>query len=111
MTQICYKGYDHVADKLNYKRICKSCEYLKSLYSRDMEAELRGYIAALPEEIKVSENIYAQRLEECSKCDGCVDGLCRWCGCFVAARAVKKKLYCPNPSGRRWETADYLCSE
>ncbi len=84
------------------RRECSWCRFVRDLYTRDMAAELTDYIASLPEDVKVSEAEHAQRLAVCSKCGGNVNGLCRYCGCYVAARAAKKGLGCPHPEGEMW---------
>lgn len=84
------------------ERKCKWCQYLKSLYERDMEEELRQYIEHIPAEVRAPDEVYRERLEICSRCPDCISGMCRYCGCFVAARAAKWKLACPNPSEKKW---------
>lgn len=81
---------------------CTWCQYMKSLYSRDLEAELKQYIESMPEEIKVTDEVYAKRLAICSSCEDCVSGICRYCGCFVAARTVKKVMTCPKIGQKKW---------
>lgn len=83
-------------------RECTWCRFLKHLGSSDLIAELTEYIESLPDEIKVDEREHAKRLAICSECNGNNDGLCRYCGCYVAARTVKKSLSCPHPEGERW---------
>lgn len=69
-----------------------------------MAQELKAYIQSMPEEIKTDEAEYERRLGICAACDRCRDGICGWCGCFVAARAVKKQLDCPYPGASKWQT-------
>ena len=86
-------------------RECTWCRFVRELYARDMAAELIDYITSLPEEVRASEEEHGRRLAICSMCNGNVDGLCRYCGCYVAARAVKKGLACPHPEGEKWSKA------
>ena len=79
------------------ERVCKWCKYIESLQDRDLEEELQQYIANMPEELKVSDEIFNERLKQCNVCEYCHQGICRFCGCFVAARAAKKRMYCPHP--------------
>lgn len=81
---------------------CPWCEYLKHLYSKDFEAEIRQYIDSLSQDIKADDETIKARLSACSSCEDCKNGMCRYCGCFVAARAAKKQLSCPKPSEPRW---------
>ena len=85
------------------ERVCKWCKYIESLQDRDLEEELQQYIANMPEELKVSDEIFNERLKQCNVCEYCHQGICRFCGCFVAARAAKKKMYCPHPERSKWE--------
>ena len=80
------------------------CKYLQQLYAEDLAGKLQSYIAGLPEEIRTDDEEYARRLAICSTCGRCADGLCGWCGCFVAARAAKSALDCPNPGQSKWKT-------
>lgn len=57
--------------------------------------ELSMYIKNYPEEKRVSEEIYRNRLEICRKCEELINGMCRKCGCYVELRALKKKISCP----------------
>ena len=84
------------------RRECTWCRFVTELYTRDMAAELSEYIASLPEEIKVSEEEHGKRLSVCRTCEANTDGMCRYCGCFIAARTAKKKLACPHPEGEKW---------
>lgn len=81
---------------------CTWCQYLESLYSRDMKEELMRYIKMIPEEIRASDEVYEERLSQCNKCPDCQAGICRHCGCFVAARAAKAPLGCPKPGAAAW---------
>lgn len=81
-------------DETGQKRICKKClirdmdrtEYFENLYE---------YIKNLDEDIKVSGQIYEERLALCKECELLADGMCRACGCFVELRAAMRKNACP----------------
>lgn len=83
------------------KPICKRCmmweENGENLYNNIM-----AYVGTLDEEIKVSAVQYEKRLEICDGCDALANGLCRFCGCFVIAKAAKKNQHCPYPQSPRW---------
>lgn len=83
-------------------RQCTWCRFAQEFYARDMAEELTSYLESLPPEIKVDRQEHQRRLAICSKCDGNAGGLCRYCGCYIAARTVKKALACPHPGGERW---------
>ncbi|HIS47256.1 MAG TPA: hypothetical protein IAB46_06810 [Candidatus Scybalocola faecigallinarum] len=77
------------------QRYCKKCllrdmpegEYFKNLYE---------YIAGLPQEDKVSDDVYESRLEQCKRCENLLNGMCRLCGCYVEMRAAMKVRSCPR---------------
>ena len=58
------------------------------------------YVASLPEDARVSEEIYRKRLAACEGCASLADGMCRECGCYVEARAAKAGLKCPGVPSR-----------
>lgn len=63
---------------------------------------IMAYIEALDEEVKASTQQYEKRLEVCDTCEALANGICRFCGCFVIARAAKKNQYCPDPKHSKW---------
>jgi hypothetical protein len=84
------------------QRECTWCRYSKFINTIDMAKQLESYIESLPEEIKVSKKEHEERLAICSRCSANVNGLCRYCGCYIIARTVKKSLSCPYPGGAKW---------
>lgn len=68
----------------------------------ELYENLMSYIESLDEAIKVEEKIYHKRLNKCSECNALVNGMCRYCGCFVLARAIKNTLSCPYPGNSKW---------
>lgn len=58
------------------------------------------YIERLPEEDKVSSEVYEERLGKCKECDHLMNGMCRKCGCYVEMRAVMKVRGCPDVPAR-----------
>ena len=81
---------------------CTWCEFTKSVYSRDLEAELVQLIASFPQDTKVSPEVHAKRLAICTACEDCDAGACRHCGCYVAARTVREGMSCPKPGNAKW---------
>lgn len=82
------------------ERSCRTC--LFDNFSREQFAQnIQEYIESLSPEEKAGERLYEQRLELCNDCEQCLEGLCRVCGCFVRARAAKKRSYCPAVV-RKW---------
>lgn len=66
-------------------------EYFRNMYE---------YIERLPEEDKVSSEVYEERLGKCKECDHLMNGMCRKCGCYVEMRAVMKVRGCPDVPAR-----------
>ena len=76
------------------RRICRRC-LLREMDETEYFDNLHTYIRNLDEDLKVCDEIYAQRLAECKSCDSLLSGMCRICGCYVELRAVMKKNICP----------------
>ncbi len=83
------------------KTFCLRC-LIEDLGDEELAAVLREGIEMIPQEHQVSREIYERRLDACRKCDHLVNGLCKFCGCFVEMRAMKKRGSCPDPDGSRW---------
>lgn len=54
------------------------------------------YVALLPQEQRADEVCYANRLARCAACENLRDGTCVLCGCYVEARAAKRRQRCPK---------------
>jgi len=67
-----------------------------------LKSQLQTYIESISVEEKVEAVQYQQRLKKCETCEALHQGLCKYCGCFVIVRAIKKQMTCPNPKGRLW---------
>lgn len=87
-------------------RTCRWCDYLASLYGRNLENEVRRFIGQLESTEKVDDATYTYRLEKCMSCKKCHSGICMVCGCVVAARAAKRKMDCPWPDSRMWDACE-----
>jgi len=68
----------------------------------NLYVSIKGYIDSLDQEQKTTKEIYEKRLLECDGCDSLLNGLCKYCGCFVLARAAKKNQVCPYPKNQKW---------
>lgn len=77
------------------KRFCRKC-LLQDMDEGQYFDDMRRYIDNLDEDLKVSSQLYDERLAFCRKCDNLISGMCRVCGCFVEMRAVMKKNGCPG---------------
>ncbi|MBR2823675.1 MAG: hypothetical protein IKE24_08325 [Clostridia bacterium] len=88
--------------KTKTERECTWCRYVRLFYGRDLARELEQYIESLPEEIRADEETHAARMAICRACPDNREGLCRHCGCYIAARTAKKRERCPFPGERKW---------
>ena len=62
----------------------------------DMAKLVRDYVDSLSADEKTDEATYAARLNICRACDDLHSGTCALCGCYVEARAAKKRQGCPK---------------
>lgn len=69
---------------------------------QDMARLVADYIATLPEETRVPQEVYHSRLAHCQQCPALHSGTCARCGCYVEARAAKRSLACPDVPPR-WQ--------
>ena len=60
-----------------------------------MAASVREYISLLEEDQRAPEPVYRERLAACLSCESLRDGTCALCGCYVEARAAKRRQRCP----------------
>ena len=81
--------------------LCRKC-LDRPVDERELMEYLDNYAASLPETIRVSEEVYAKRLELCAYCPRLISHMCSLCGCYVQARAAKKNMRCPEPGAPRW---------
>ena len=79
---------------------CKKC-LLYEMPDAARYQSMYDYIKNLDEELKVSEELYQQRLAICKECDHLLMGMCRICGCYVEMRACMKRKMCPDVI-KRW---------
>ena len=77
------------------EKICKKC-LLAELAATDFTKSLQEHIAAYPEDKRVDEPTYQQRLSVCRQCDDLVNGICGQCGCYVELRALKPEQRCAS---------------
>ena len=88
------------------RRYCRKCgtpQTGEAFFER-----LRMIIKNTDEDLKVSEAVYRERLDQCMSCTSLLDGMCRICGCYVELRAALKKNACPavHPRGERLSEAE-----
>ena len=81
--------------------LCRKC-LDRPVDERELMEYLDSYASTLPEAIRASAETYAARLEVCASCERRLAHMCTLCGCYVQARAAKKKMRCPEPGAPRW---------
>lgn len=77
------------------QRYCRKC-LLREMDEEAYFENMFAYIRNLPEEDKVSDEMYEARLAHCKTCDNLLNGMCRICGCYVEMRAAMKVRSCPG---------------
>jgi hypothetical protein len=85
------------------KAVCRRCGADDIILFEQVMAQMPEYIKAVAEDLRVSDEEYRARLAHCYECEGLSGGLtCKYCGCFVQMRAIKKHMRCPSPLTGRW---------
>ena len=69
---------------------------------RELMDYLDRYAASLPEDVRAPQAAYERRLGLCAACPRLSAQMCMLCGCYVQARAAKKRMRCPEPGAPRW---------
>lgn len=78
---------------------CIKC-LLKDMSQTTEYQKLKLYLDSFSKEIRVEETVYEDRLQKCRLCNCLQKGICRKCGCFVEARALRKNGHCPHEEPR-----------
>ncbi len=81
--------------------LCRRC-LQNEVPAGELMAYLDNYVRSLPEETRVSDDIYRARLRECAACPHIMQELCTLCGCYAQARAAKRNQRCPLPGAPKW---------
>lgn len=83
--------------------VCQRCHAFED--DGELFEQMQSYLKRMDPQICCEDAEYESRLIACENCASLVNGVCRFCGCFVILRAKKKKSTCPAPSGDRWTLA------
>jgi hypothetical protein len=82
---------------------CRKC-LEESADLRALAEHLDRYVDSLSDDIRVGPETYAKRVALCESCPRRVELLCSVCGCYIQARAAKKRMACPIDFGEpRWQ--------
>ena len=80
---------------------CRKClEFSDN--TKELSKLINDYITSLTKEQRADQTNYDRRLKKCMDCDALINGLCKFCGCFVLVRAAKKNQFCPYPQNQKW---------
>lgn len=80
---------------------CKKCLLLEAGEKRSFES-VQSYLENLDDILKVDDEIYSNRIEQCKHCDNLISGMCLKCGCYVEIRARLKDKQCADYDERKW---------
>ncbi|MBE5947539.1 MAG: hypothetical protein E7261_00775 [Lachnospiraceae bacterium] len=86
-------------------KIC-NCNIPPKIQQDKMFDAIARYIEGIPAGECVEDKEYERRLAICEDCDGRMGPTCRYCGCFVLARAKRKDQECPMPGKNKWLSGD-----
>lgn len=81
--------------------LCRKCLTIE-IEEAGLRAYLDNYAASLPQDTRTPEPEYIMRLAFCEECRHRIHFTCTLCGCYVQARAAKKRQKCPIPGAPRW---------
>lgn len=84
---------------------CKGCSASVRHSFEEVKSTMAEYMETIEPDLCVAEDLYNERLAGCSSCPGLYyETTCRYCGCFVQLRALRKNTECPHPAGSRWRS-------
>jgi hypothetical protein len=75
---------------------CRKCLIADLPRGEKLREILRERLAQIPEEEKVGEGEYRERLERCRSCGELREGTCALCGCYPELRLARKGKGCPK---------------
>jgi hypothetical protein len=81
--------------------LCRKC-LQDTVEESGLREYLDNYAATLPQEARTPEAEYKKRLSLCEDCGHRIRFTCTLCGCYIQARAAKKRQRCPIPGAPRW---------
>ena len=84
--------------------LCRKCLEIP-VSEQELAETLDRYLETLEPEVRVPPEIYESRLSACADCPHRVGYTCLKCGCYVQARAAKRRSVCPAEE-RNWEAVE-----
>ncbi len=83
---------------------CKGCSATVHHSFEEVKSNMAEYIKTIEPDLRTDHELYSKRLAQCSSCPGLYyESTCRYCGCFVQMRALRRAVDCPNPEGSKWQ--------
>lgn len=80
---------------------CKKCLLLEAGELNSYKT-VTDYLSNLDDSLRVSDDVYNERLSCCKRCENLISGMCLKCGCYVEIRAALKEKCCPDFDNPRW---------
>ena len=78
------------------RRFCKRCLLREAPEGEKLAKIVEERIRLMPEELRVSESVFAQRIQACRECEHLMSGTCRLCGCYAELRAAQRNRRCAD---------------
>ena len=82
--------------------LCRRC-IEQDIPEAQLAKYLDDYVSQLPNDIRVSAEVFQKRLSICSECEHLLKYTCRLCGCYAQVRAAKRMNRCPVPYAPKWD--------
>lgn len=86
------------------EHVCKRCLLLEAGEKASYDG-LQDYLKTVDDSLKVSADVYRQRLSVCRSCDQLISGMCVKCGCYAELRAAFKNKECADYNDIKWNKA------
>lgn len=86
------------------ENVCKRCLLLEAGEKASNDG-LQDYLKTVDDSLKVSADVYRQRLSVCRSCDQLISGMCVKCGCYAELRAAFKNKACADYNDIKWNKA------
>ena len=79
-----------------HSRPCRGCLSSQMPDEQALHRLMQELWQALPPDQRASSAVYDKRLKLCTACPHLINAMCRHCGCYVEARAMRRWQRCPD---------------